>query len=910
MGQMADLASLRARFSVPAIVGAVLLAGSVVTYFAWHVSAQQERQRRENAFRHYVVQARTAVNARFDSYATVVRAAQGLFRASDEVTRAEWRAFSRSLALARRYRGLHSLFYIRYVPAARWLDFLVGVRRSGLANFSLKPPGTRAFYCPIVYSQPDSAAPDIGFDACSTPRGLTVLAAARDLDRVRLSAPINLPDARGQLHRGVVLIAPVYRHGVPLDNAATRRQALQGWVGVSLPADLIMEGVIPPGAPVALDIFDGEDSVGAEPLYRATSAAGRPVPGIGAFRLPVTLTLDGRRWNLLFTDLSVPGQEPLRMLAVGGIITLLIALLVFNLGRTRQRALALAARMTRELTEKEKLLSSIAGNITEGIYRSLAAKGLSYVNDALVRMFGYASVEELLSVPGERLYRDPRRRQQLGALLEQRGFYRNEEVEYRRKDGSLFIGANSAVAVRDERGALLYFDGVISDITERKQAEQKIYQLAHYDSLTGLPNRTLLQDRLAQAVREAHRGERHLALLFLDLDRFKNVNDSLGHEFGDQLLKAVAKRLRECVRESDTVSRQGGDEFLLLLHDIADGTAAARIAEKILQVVSEPYVLGVHELHITPSIGISLYPQDGDNADALIRNADAAMYHAKESGRANYQFYTRDMHISAYERMSLENNLRLALERGEFCLHYQPQVELASGRVVGVEALIRWQHPANELVPPTQFIPVAEQSGLIVAIGEWVLRTACRQNRAWQDAGLPALPVAVNLSAIQLRRRDIDRLVAEVLAETGLDARYLELELTESAVMHDSGETGTMLKRLNVMGVRVAIDDFGTGYSSLGYLKRFKIHRLKIDQTFVQDVAEDTDDAAITSAIISLGRSLKVQTLAEGVETREQLAFLQERGCDQIQGYYFSRPLPPEELAELLRSGRKLEPEA
>lgn len=906
MGQRSDPRLSRARLGAYAMSVTVLLLGFAASYGAWRFTAHQALQRREAAFRHYVEQAQATVTARFAAYSTVVRAARGLFASAPKVNREAWRAFSRTLELPNRYPGISGLYYIAYVPEAARASFLSVTRADQAPDFTIQPAGDRPFYCPLTYGTPaELNAADLGFDACTSQKGFEALNAARHRDRVSMSAPLELEDAAGRPHRGVVLVAPVFQRSMP---GAGAPPALRGWVGVSLPADVVMQGVIPENAPVALRIFDGPDHSDDKLIYGSGNEPQAFQPG--SLSLPLTLDLDGRQWDFSFTDLSVAGHESLGIGAGGVLITLLIALGVFNLGRTRQRALALAARMTQELRDKEQLLSSITNNISDGIYRSNLSRGLVYVNEALAHIFGFESPQELLRVSGEELYADPVRREQLRTLLEQQGHYHNEEVLYRRKNGEIFYGSNSAVAVHDAQGRLLYFDGVISDITERKHTEQQVYRLAHYDMLTGLPNRVLLQDRLGQALREARRHSTRLALMFLDLDRFKDVNDSLGHEVGDRLLKIVARRLEECVRESDTVCRQGGDEFLLLLGDVADNDAAVHIAEKVLISLSQPYLLGSHDLRLTPSIGISQFPDDAADTETLIRNADAAMYHAKERGRANYQFYTRDMHVSVNERLSLENSLRLALERHEFRLYYQPQVELVSGRITGMEALIRWQHPTQGLVEPSRFIAIAEQSGLIAAIGEWVLRAACRQNRLWQQSGLAALPVAVNLSAIQLRRQNLDKTIALILDETGLDTRHLELELTESAVMHDSRETGDMLQRLNAIGVSLAIDDFGTGYSSLSYLKRFQIDRLKIDRTFVQDVTVDSDDAAITTAIISLARSLRVRTLAEGVETREQCQFLRQCGCDEVQGYYFSRPLPAEEFEALLRNPPHWAPEA
>jgi len=394
--------------------------------------------------------------------------------------------------------------------------------------------------------------------------------------------------------------------------------------------------------------------------------------------------------------------------------------------------------------------------------------------------------------------------------------------------------------------------------------------------------------------------------MFLDLDRFKIINDTLGHPMGDRLLKGVAQRLRSCLREGDTVARLGGDEFMVVLPAIAHAEDAARVGQRILDALSVPFNFEGHELHIGVSIGIALYPNDGKSAEALLKNADIAMYRAKEQGRNNYQFYTPALNDMAFERLTLENSLRRALERREFVVHYQPQVSLNTGQIVGMEALVRWRHPELGLVAPMKFIPVAEETGLIVPIGEWVLQMACAQNKAWQEAGFPPLRVTVNLSARFFRRKDLMETVARILKETGLDPDYLELELTEGTTMENAEATIRTLHELKEMGVHLSIDDFGTGYSSLSYLKRFPLATLKIDRLFVQDITTSSDGAVITLAIIAMAHSLGLKVIAEGVETEEQLAFLRAHRCDEMQGYLFSRPIPAEAFTQLLREGRRL----
>jgi diguanylate cyclase (GGDEF)-like protein/PAS domain S-box-containing protein len=443
---------------------------------------------------------------------------------------------------------------------------------------------------------------------------------------------------------------------------------------------------------------------------------------------------------------------------------------------------------------------------------------------------------------------------------------------------------------------------IVRDITDRKRAEARIQFMAHHDSLTLLPNRANLMERLELMLSASRRKQTFVAMMFIDLDHFKTVNDSLGHHAGDALLKIIAGRLKSCLRDADTVARLGGDEFLVVVPDLREPQAVGQVADKIIEVVSESCTIEGQTLSISPSIGISIFPRDGNSPDDLIKNADAAMYLAKEHGRSNYQFFTPRLNNLAFEALSIESSLRDAIRQNEFVLHYQPQSRIEGGQIVATEAVIRWQHPDEGLVMPEKFIGVAEQRGLIIPIGAWVLEEACRQNVAWQAEGLPPIPVVVNLSAVQFKRRDLVQDVAQVLQKTGLDGRYLELEVTESVLMEDVSTVTNTLMALRDIGVKIAIDDFGTGYSSLSYLKRFPIDKLKIDRSFIRDLPQDSDDLAITGAIISMAQSLKIKTLAEGVETAEQFALLRERGCDEIQGYYLSRPLPAEALAQFLRS--------
>jgi diguanylate cyclase (GGDEF)-like protein/PAS domain S-box-containing protein len=469
-------------------------------------------------------------------------------------------------------------------------------------------------------------------------------------------------------------------------------------------------------------------------------------------------------------------------------------------------------------------------------------------------------------------------------------------------DGDRRYLSISGQPVFDGEGTFKGYRGVGKDVTAAKLAEVRIQYLAYHDSLTALPNRSSFSLILNHGIARARREQKKLAVLFIDLDRFKTINDSLGHEAGDTLLREVGGRLRRCLRPSDTVARLGGDEFVVLLEDVGTPGHVGKVARKILSDMATALDIHSQELRITASIGISIYPQDGEDEQALMKNADIAMYHAKQQGKNNFQFHSEQMDTHSLERLALESGLRRALERNEFELHYQAKTDLRTSRMTGTEALLRWQHPDLGMVPPAQFIPIAEETGLIVAIGQWVLRTACQQNKAWQEQGLPPMRVAVNLSPRQFTDDSLPKNIASILKETGLEPQWLELEITESMIMHNVGKTMQKLTMLGRTGIRIAIDDFGTGHSSLAYLKRFPIDTLKIDRSFIRDLPGNAEDKAITTAIIAMGKSLDLTVVAEGVETREQLDFLRTQGCDEFQGFYINKPMPAEQFAQLLRT--------
>jgi diguanylate cyclase (GGDEF)-like protein/PAS domain S-box-containing protein len=615
-----------------------------------------------------------------------------------------------------------------------------------------------------------------------------------------------------------------------------------------------------------------------------------------------------------------PGELAARVKNLLGVVAFEV-----SLQEGSQRLVAQVEERTRELANiNEQLVAEVAqrrkaeaelrlaaqvfDSSTSAIMIISPAGVLVAVNRAFSEITGYSKEEAVGQAPSLVLseLHDAEFLGRVWEEAERRGSWQGE-IWNRRKGGKLYPNWMNVSVGRDDGGAVTHFICVFTDVTERKAAEARIQFMAHHDALTGLPNRVLLRDRFAQALAQARRAKRRVALLFLDLDRFKTINDSLGHPVGDQLLRQTGNRLRQCVREIDTVSREGGDEFLIVLVDLEGPEEAAKVAQRVLARVAEPFPLGGRSLGASLSVGISLFPDDGEDFDTLHRKADIAMYHSKESGRNAYHFFDESFTPRALERLELETHLRMALQRGELAVHYQPIVELRSRRPVGAEALLRWHSPELGEVEPTRFIPLAEETGLIVPLGQWVLEQACRQAQEWRVRGLGPLTVAVNVSSVQLRRGDVLGMVRRTLRETGLPPQTLELELTESSLIANVEQVLEAVRQLRQLGVWLSIDDFGTGYSSLAYLKRFAVHTLKIDRSFVHARDGESDAAAIVEAIVTLGRSLSLRTVAEGVELPGEVESLLRAGCTLGQGFLFAPAMPPEEFTTYLeeyRSGR------
>ncbi len=874
-----------------------------------------------------------------------------LFATFKSVSREQFHAITQPMLARHPY--IHGFNFHRLVSGAERPAYEAGVRRN-YPNFSITefsadrkivPAASRAHYRVVDYLEPmkgNEAA--FGFDADSYALQRDAMQRATDSGQPSATGLLRLMQERHE-QRGFIVLMPVYRYGAKLTDVASRRRALVGDTAMVFRAEdmiskiLAMHGLL--NTPdIEIKVYAGNAPNDLDLVFhRRDELSGRG----HHFLLPQWLFHDrlrslslpfdvaDRQWRMVLSatsqSVTVDHRGSLTALIAGTLLTLLAAIYVQTLASRSQRVQRLVNERTAEVRRANELLNAdIAARMRAEQALQLRQRAIEasanaiiitsavppdypieYVNPAFERMTGYRA-EEVIGRSMRLLNGDDRDQPGIQdfktATLERREGH--AVVRSYRKDGTMFWNDLYVTPVKDAAGEVTHFVAAQYDITATKNYQAELEFQAGHDALTGLANRSLLRDRLDQAIAYASRYHHPVWVVFIDLDRFKFVNDTLGHKAGDLLLKTISERLQSVVRATDTVARLGGDEFILLLTERADEKLVTVVIQRIMDVVARPLQIDEHEFFLTCSIGIAVYPADGEDPELLIQHADIAMYRAKQSGHSNFQFYTAAMNEGALERLRIEGNLRTALERGEFVLHYQPQVDLSSGRIVGMEALIRWQHPELGLVTPARFIALAEETGLIVPIGAWVLRTACAQNKAWQRAGFNDLRIAVNLSARQFAKQDLVKSIASVLEETGLDPACLEIELTESLVMTDVERAIGILRDLKELGVKLSIDDFGTGYSSLSYLKRFPIDVLKIDQSFVRDMTLDPDDAAIVTLIISLAHSLRLQVIAEGVETEEQLAYLWQHGCDQMQGYCFSRPVPAADFELMLRQGKKL----
>ncbi|WP_088709395.1 EAL domain-containing protein [Noviherbaspirillum denitrificans] len=873
-----------------------------------------------------------------------------LFATVEPVSREQFRVFTEPLL--QRHPYLQAFNFHRIVTEAGRQDYEEQMRRRfpGFAMMRLKdgkpvPAEPRDQHLVVDYIEPmrgNEVA--FGLDVSHNAQVAAAAGNAVDTGEAASTGIVNLAQGDGGL-RGFLVIMPVYRHGMPLETIAQRRAAAVGDTAAVFNAAGLVDKILRAkglldDASIGISVYAAATLDERALVYRTGVQAMTPdtpswLPRWVFYDQPDEIVRNfdvaGRTWRVMIS--AAPEaffrkhDGSLNTLVGGVLFSMLLAAFVQVLASRSRRVHKLVEQRTAELMHANALLvDDIAARkrAEEGLrlrQRAIDASAnaviitsavppnypIEYVNPAFERITGY-SAADVLGRSCSLLWSKDRDQPEIQEILAAAREKRETHTTLRNygKDGRMFWSDTYVAPVRDESDEVKHFVVALYDITATRRYQAELEFQASRDTLTGLANRNLLHDRLRQASAYAERYGHPVWVLFLNLDRFKFVNDTLGHRAGDQLLNIVAQRLREAARESDTIARLSADEFVIILPESAIESLSPAVVRRIMDAVAQPIVIEGYEFVMGCCIGIAVCPGDGSDADTLIKHAGIAMYRAKETGRNSFQFYTACMNQQAMERLRLEGDLRNALDRGEFVLHYQPQVDLGTGHILGVEALVRWQHPVLGAVPPARFIGLAEEMGLIVPIGNWVLREACRQSVAWLQAGHGQVRVAVNLSARQFYQQDLASTIESILDETGIEPHLLELELTESMMMNDVEHAVGILRRLKAIGVYLSIDDFGTGYSSLSYLRRFPIDLLKIDQSFVRDITIDPDDAAIVLSIISLAHSLRLKVIAEGVETEAQLGYLQRHGCDFMQGYFFSPPLPAGECAALLRDRRRL----
>lgn len=932
-----------------------LLAGLIATFVLFAGIRRLEHDKIELEFQQRANIRILTIQQQLDQTIHTLRVLNQAFVSFQEVSREQFRNFSQPLL--QRHAYIQALNFHRLVNAEGRDAYELEMRRvypdyvmRQMKDGRLVPAEPARQHLVVDYVEPLSGnEAALGLDVAPNTNLTEAVRWATDSGQPTSTALLTLAQGGGS-QTGFLVVMPLYRHGMPTDTVDERRAAFIGDTAAVFKAEVLVEKILSESGmlndpSLSISVYASSDiddrnlayRSGARPLSRDELAAQSksPIP-YWLFRdqpEPVMHDFDlaGRPWKIAISrqpeSFVARHAGSVTTLAGGILISLLIVGFFHVISMRSRRVHSLVEQRTAELRlANDRLVEDIAArkrvedalqlrqraieaSANAIIITSAAAPNypIEYVNPAFERITGY-SLEDVINRSCSLLWADDRAQPEIQEIIASVRELRETRVTLRTygKDGRMFWSDAFLAPVRDETGVVNHYVVAINDITATKRYQAELEFQANRDTLTGLANRNLLHDRLRQASAYATRYGHPVWLLFMNLDRFKFVNDTLGHRAGDELLKVVAERLRNAVRETDTIARMSADEFVLILPERTEEHLSPVLVQRIMDTVAQPIVIEGYEFVMGSSIGIAVCPSDGVDADTLIKHAGIAMYRAKETGRNNFQFFTPAMNDHAMERLRIENDLRSALEREEFFLHYQPQVDLATGRVLGMEVLIRWQHPVLGMVPPDRFIELAEEIGLIVPIGAWVLRTACRQCVAWQRAGLGQLRVAVNLSPFQFYQEDLVHTVNGVLAESGLAPHLLELELTESMMMNDIEHAVCILRDLKSIGVHLSIDDFGTGYSSLSYLKRFPIDLLKIDQSFVRDITIDPDDEAIVLSIISLAHSLRLKVIAEGVETEAQLAYLKRHGCDYMQGYYFSRPLPAQAFEQLLRQRSSL----
>ena len=901
-----ELPAPESRWRPLALLGpvlAVFLLG--LTFLFWQAAEREAGAKRRQEFTASADRIVDSLKDRMAAFELVLRGVKGYHDGSDSIDRNEFRAYVEALRLPETRPGLQGVAYALNLPADQLDAHMAQMRERGFSSYTVHPPGVRARYTPITHIEPQSTdnLKALGFDISTVPAAREALDRARDTGQLALTSRLRLQQDIGRNSvSGLVMYLPIYQKDADLDSVEGRRRGMVGWVSAPFRMPDLLQGMAQQlDADIDLAIYDGNPQAGGSLLHGNTNLPTAPQGASHGLRTTQQMHLGGRTWTLVMQPLPAferrfDDTDNGLFAAMGAALSLLVGGLIWVMATGRERAVGLAHRMTQALRSTRDDLESTLNAIPDLLFEV----GLDG------RIYHYRSARsELLAAPPEVF---------LGRTMDE--FVPPESVaglraalqaahdtgysighQYRLELGHQTHWFELSIARKESAtpGQELRFIALSRDITERKLAEARTHQLAYFDALTGLPNRRMLLDRLEHALVSARNSGQVGALLYIDLDNFKQINDARGHPIGDVLLQQVAQRLSQLLRPGDTVARIGGDEFVLLVNDIATdmesaGRRALLAAEAVRTALEAPYTIDTHLYSSTGSIGITLFPKRGEAVEDLLREADTAMYRAKDLGRNRIRFYEADMQADVQERLALEQDLKKAGADGQLTAFVQSQVD-ASGTVIGGELLMRWNHPVRGSVPPSRFIPVAESSGLILRMGDWMIRQACETLARLHAVGQD-LSISVNVSERQFRQDDFVERVRDMLAQTGAPAAQLILEVTESLLIENLDDTIARMTELGRLGVRFSIDDFGTGYSSLAYLKRLPLYELKIDKSFVQDTPDDPSDTAIVQSIISVARHLKLRVVAEGVETRAQADFLVASHCDCLQGYLFSRPEP------------------
>lgn len=906
------------RIILPLVVLAITLG---LTYVLWQDARKNSVQALKTEFVYQALEAAERVNQRMRDYDQMLRGFRGLFKASEQVNRDEFHEYYVALNTPERYKGVQALALIKHVPEAEKEQHILETQQQGFTSYQIWPSGSRKFYAPVVFIEPFDSVNQraFGFDIASDAVRFAAMEVARDTNSTIISKKISLVQSdKRDSSTSLLLLLPIYQNGAPLATVESRRSSLVGWVDAVLRMESLMAGVLGVGDPeIDIEIFDGSQLTSEALLYDKDKFL-RNERHTQLFQTTQQLSIAGRTWTMRISslpafesrlDTSKAKSVALAGLALSLILTVMTWILVHGRARSMQNAKMLGQELhAREMAEESlKLASMVYEHSSEGILVTNADNRIIAVNPAFTRLTGY----ELDDVAGKdpSFFSSGRHGKQfyeaMWQEIEKTGHWQGE-VWDRHKNGADHAKYLTINTIYNEDGSVYRRVALFMDISEKKESEELIWRQANFDPLTQLPNRSMFHNRLSQEINRAQRHKTLFALLFIDLDLFKEINDTLGHHVGDLLLVDAAKRISACVRKSDLVARLGGDEFTVILSDLTDSEGVGRVAEKILRSLAAPYELGDEVVYVTGSMGITLYPQDAEEPEGLLKNADQAMYVAKNLGRNQIGYFTQALQESAKTRLRMINDMREAISHNQFIVHYQPIVDLASGAIHKAEALIRWQHPKRGLIPPNEFIALAEETGLITDIGDWIFRESARQAKRFRELYHPAFKISVNKSPKQFR--DGGTTISgwfEYLKELNLPGEAISIEITEGLLLNAVSDVTDKLGLFRQGGIQIAIDDFGTGYSSLSYLKRFDIDYLKIDQSFIHDIEFDPNDLALTRAIILMAHALGLKVIAEGVETAAQLALLKSADCDFAQGYFFSKPLPLEQFETLLGANKQ-----